>query len=160
MATPAPGVESGTQEELRAIESARQAAVDSTPRPEWLNVLFALTVGVAFGFAVLRTPTGWTVGAVVFVVGLVGFLVIDTHLKRRTGGLLNVSGRNALRFFLMYAIIFVLGQIQPPISWQPWFAIAAGLSVAIAGYIYLRWDAADTAKKLATGDFESSDLMP
>ncbi len=160
MTTPASGARSGTQEELRAIESARQAAVDSTRRPEWLNVLFALTVGVAFGFAVLRTPTGWIVAAVVFVVGLVGFLVIDTHVKRRTGGLLNVSGRSALRFFLMYAIIFVLGQIQPPISWQPWFAIVAGLLVAIAGYIYLRWDAADTAKKLATGDFESSDLMP
>ncbi len=160
MTTPAPGAESGTREELSAIESARRAAVDSTRRPGWLNTLFALMLGVAFGFAVLRTPMGWIVGAVVFVLGIVGFFVIDTHLKRRRGRLLNSSGRSALRFFLMYATIFVIGMIQPPGTWQPWFAIAAGVLVATAGYIFLRWDDADTAKRLATGDFDPNDLMP
>ena len=31
---------------------------------------------------------------------------------------------------------------------------------AAVGYLYIRWDDADTAKKLATGDFDPSDLMP
>jgi hypothetical protein len=34
------------------------------------------------------------------------------------------------------------------------------VAFAAVGYLYICWDDADTAKKLATGDFDPSDLMP
>ena len=160
MATPALGPESAAERELAAIESAQQSAVDSTRRPEWVNALFALTVGVAFGCAMLRTPASWITAVIIFILGMTGFLIIDARLKRRRGRLLNLDGRSALRFFLVYGIIFVIGQVQPPDAWQPLFAVAAGAVVTGVSYLYLHWDDDATARKLASGDFDRSDLMP
>lgn len=108
----------------------------------------------------LRTPTGLVVGASLFGMGIVGFIVIDRRLRRRRGGLLKVNGRSILAYIAVYTTVFVLGQSRPPATWQPWFALAAGVLIAGVTYIYLRWDDADTAKRLASGDFDSGDLMP
>ncbi len=151
---------SGARAELSAVDSARRAAVDGTRRPTWLLAAFAVVLGTAFGFALLRTPLGWVVGAVLFVVSIVGFLVVDSRLKRRRGRLLNLGGAGVLRFFVVYGVMFVIGQIDVPHAWQPWFAIAAGMLLALLFYIYLRWDDADTARRLATGNFDAADLMP
>lgn len=150
------------RDDLSSVEHARQVAVERTRRPAWLLAAFAIAVGVAFGFAMLRSPWGWTVGLVLFVLTIVLFLVVDSRLRRRRGRLLDTGFRagNALRFLAVYAAIFILGMIQPPPDWQPWFAIASGAVVAVLGYTYLRRDDAATAKRLATGDFDPGDLMP
>ncbi len=147
-------------EQLSSIESARRAAVASTRRPVWWCVGFALTMGLAFGVALLRSPAGWIIAAAIFVLGMVAFLVLDMRLRRRQGRLLKVNSRSTIGFLVVYATAFVLGQIQPPATWQPWFAIAAGVLFAVLSYVYLRWDDADTARRLASGDFDPSDLMP
>ncbi len=154
------GQETAARLELSAVDSARQAAVDGTRRPSWLIAAFAIVLGLSFGFALLRTPAGWIVGSVVFVLGMVGFLVVDHRMRRRRGRLMNFSGGNAARFLSMYAVMFVIGQLRPSDGWQPWFSIVAGAIVALMGYVYLRWDDVETARRLATGDFDAHDLMP
>ncbi|MDO5736017.1 MAG: hypothetical protein Q4P15_06040 [Propionibacteriaceae bacterium] len=146
--------------ELSSLESARQAAVEATRRPKWLSILFCVTIGVAFGFALLRSPWGWTVGITVFVLGCVVFLVLDARFKRRSGRLMNLGAGGAARFLAVYGAAFVIGQIGVPGGWQPWFSIAAGALIALMGYVYLRWDEDATAKRLAAGDFDPNDLMP
>ncbi len=160
MTTPAPGAESGAREELLAVESARQAVVDSTRRPWWLIAAYAITLGAAFGSWTLRTPTAWLVGGILFVLGIVGFIIINARLKRRRGTLLKVSGGSTLGLIAMIAVMTFIGQFPPADSWHPWFAIGVGIAFAAMGYLYMRWDDADTAKKLATGDFDPNDLMP
>lgn len=159
MTSPAQGAEFDTRAELSAIESARQAAVDNTQRPGWLIVAYAVTIGAAFGFWQLRTPMGWIVGSILFVLGIVGFLIINARLKRRRGLLLKFMGGSVLRSIAMVAVMFFILQIQPADSWQPWFALGVGVAFAAMGYINLRWDDADTARKLANGDFHPNDLM-
>ncbi len=148
------------REQLSSIQSARQGAVSSTLRPKWWSVGFALTLGFAFGVALLRTPAGWIAGAAILVLGVVAFFVLDRRVRRRQGRLLKVNSRSVLGFFAVYAIAFILGQIRPPATWQPWFSIAAGALFALISYLYLRWDDADTARRLASGDFDPGDLMP
>ena len=59
----------------------------------------------------------------------------------------------------MIAAMTFIGQLPPAGSWQPWLPSGRSAFAAV-GYLYIRWDDADTAKKLATGDFDPSDLMP
>lgn len=146
--------------DLASVESARRTAVERTRRPSWLLIAFALLMGCAFSFALLRTPLGWAVGAALFVVSMVAFVLLDARLMRRRGRLLNLGGPNALRFLLLYGAMFVLGQIQPPAGWQPWFAVGAGLLVAGMVYVNIHWHEAANARRLAEGDFERGDLMP
>ena len=159
MATPA-AEGSDTRANVLAIESARQAAVDRTRRPRWLVAAYSLTLGAAFGMATLRTPTAWAVAGILFVSGVVGFLIINPRLRRRKGRLLKVNGGSTVILIALIAVMVFIGQFSPADSWQPWFAIGVGVAFAAVGYLYIRWDDADTAKKLATGDFDPSDLMP
>lgn len=112
------------------------------------------------GMATLRTPTAWAVAGILFVSGVVGFLIINPRLRRRKGRLLKVNGGSTVILIAMIAAMTFIGQFPPAGSWQPWFAIGVGVAFAAVGYLYIRWDDADTAKKLATGDFDPSDLMP
>jgi len=157
---PATSAQPSAFDDLVAVDAARWSAVEGTRHPKWVFGAFSVALGTAFGFALLRTTFGWVVGASVFGIAIVGMLVLSSHMKRRRGRLLNLSRGNALRFFIVYGAVLVIGQLSSGITWQPWFAMAGGAFLALVSYGYLLWDDAAMSKKLATGDFAPGDLMP
>lgn len=150
----------GALDGLAAVDAARESAVDSTRHPRWLFVALSLCQGIAFGFVLLRTTAGWITGASIFVVAMVAFLILNARVKRRRGRLLHDGKWSSVRFFAVFAAIFIIGQIRVPGTWQPWFAIGAGVFFALLSYGYLVWEDAAMSRRLASGDFSASDLMP
>ena len=155
-----------TPDEARAsldeVAGSRRAAVTVTRRPVWLDSVFAAGFGIALGVAV---SGGWTrialgMAILVAVSGLFAVLVRRFGGRRR-GKILDerAVGAHAAKFFPMYLIVFVAGQLRPGDDWQPWYSISVGLVVALAGFVYLRLDGRYQARRLAAGDHDRYDLL-
>ena len=152
--------QSDAHDDLAAVDSARQSAVNGTRRPRWLTMLGATSLGMGFGLAQLDTTLGWILGVSLVVVGLVGFAVLGHLLSRRRGRLLNLSRGTGLRSVAMVATVFVVGQIPPPNGSQPWFALVLGALLSVLAYVYLSFEDSVEARKLASGNFSADDLLP
>lgn len=151
-----PGARAG--DGLRQIARSRAVTAAATRRPVWIDAGMALVLGVtvALGLA------GRTVAAVVvLVVGSVGVLWAQRVFVRRRGQVLDqrAIGARMWRFLLVYPLLVVLTMVEVPSGWQPWFALGAGLVVAVAGYAWLRWDDRYQADRLARGDYDRYDLV-
>ena len=100
-------------------------------------------------------------GSVVAGIGSLAFALAHRAHTRRRGQILDerAIGARALRFFPLYLVLFVLLQVDPPESWQPWFALAVGVATAVGGFSWLRAEDRYQARRLAAGDYGRFDLL-
>lgn len=161
MAEPQPPSADEARASLNEVSDARRDAVEATRQPAWLHAIFAVMTGVGVGLATLREPRFQIAGVAIIVVGCVVIAVVQHHVTRRRGRILDEQSIRSqpLRFFVPYLVVFGLVMVQPDPSWQPWFALAAGVLVAVAGFVYLRWDERYQARRLAAGDYDPYDLV-
>ncbi|MGC4153269.1 MAG: hypothetical protein QM628_09335 [Propionicimonas sp.] len=146
---------------LEQIAEAHRAAAEATRRPAWFHAIFAATTGIGVGVATLHQPSLQIAGVTIIVVGGALLAVVEHHLKRRRGRILDERSVRSqpLRFFIPWLVVFGLTLIRPEAGWQPWYAIAAGILVALAGFVYLRWDENYQTRRLAAGDYDRYDLI-
>ena len=151
-----------TQDEAQAsldqITESRHAAAIATRRPVWIDAALATTVGATLG---LGTAGHLAVAAVVLVVGALLVTVTQRRHARGRGQLLDqrAIGARALRFALLYAVLFVLVQFTPSEAWQPWYSLGVGLLTAVGGFAWLRWEDRYRIRRLTAGDFGRYDLL-
>lgn len=152
---------SEAQAHMDDIEHARSAAVTVARRPAAVDLFLACPVGLAAGFAVMRTAPAFVAAIVVLIVGSAGFWVAQRHWTRRRGRILDerAIGAHAIRYVPFYTVLFLVSQIPAPRDWQPWFSIIGGLAVTVLAFAYLRLDERYQVKRLAAGDFGRHDLV-
>lgn len=146
---------------LEQIAEARRAAAEVARQPAWFHAIFAATTGIGVGLATLRQPPLQVAGIAIIVVGGALLAVVEHRLKRRRGRILDERSIRSqpLRFFIPWLVVFGLTFIRPDAGWQPWYAIATGILVALAGFAYLRWDERYQTRRLAAGDYDRYDLI-
>lgn len=65
-------------------ESApRSQVVAPQPRPAWIDAIFAVSLALAFGLSLVRTPTTAAVAALVFLLGSVAYAILRIRWTRR-----------------------------------------------------------------------------
>ncbi|MBB1511465.1 hypothetical protein H5399_02405 [Tessaracoccus sp. MC1627] len=154
--------EQPTPEEARAsleqIIASRTAAAQATRRPAWIDAGISTAAGATIA---LGTAGYWVAAIVVLVVGSLVFAVVLHRQARGRGQVLDqrAIGARTLRFALLYAVLFVLGQIEAPPNWQPWYSLGAGLIAAMAGYAWLRFEDRYRVRRLTAGDYDRYDLI-
>lgn len=143
---------------LEQITASRTAAAQATRRPAWIDVGMSVTAGATFA---LGTAGYWVAAIVVLVVGSLVFAVALHRQARGRGQVLDqrAIGARAVRFALLYAVLFVLGQVEAPAHWQPWYSLGVGLIAAVGGYAWLRWEDRYRVRRLAAGDYGRHDLL-
>lgn len=146
---------------LEQIAEARRAAVEVTRQPAWFHAIFAATTGIGVGLATVHQPPFQIAGVAIIVIGGALLAVVEHHVKRRRGRILDERSVRSqpLRFFIPWLVVFGLTLVRPDTGWQPWYAIAAGVLVALAGFVYLRWDEDYQTRRLAAGDYDRYDLI-
>lgn len=145
--------------DLAAVDRARRESVNRTRRPGWMTAAYAATTGAAVGSGTLDSTFGWVLAGSFFLM-LLGLMFHDHRTSRRRGRLITPGRGPALAFVLLVAVLMLIGQLEPPNGSQPWFSVVVGSVVALLGYGYLRWEDADTSRRLQSGDFSPDDLMP
>ncbi len=155
-----PDARSAAGAELLAAESAQQAAINGTRRPEWLTATISLAGGAAFGSALLGGVLGWTLFWILLVV-LIGMAIIDARRVRRRGRIIDgrSMGLSFLWIFAFSIILTTLGSFRMSIQQQPWLAMGAGILIAASTYAFIRWDEASMSKRLAANDFDPYTLF-
>lgn len=154
--------EQPTPEEARAIleqiTASRTAAAEATRRPAWIDVGMSATAGATIA---LGTAGYWVPAIVVLVVGSLGYALAMYRQSRGRGQVLDqrAIGARAVRFALLYAVLFVMGQVEAPADWQPWTSLGMGLIAAVGGYAWLRWEDRYRVRRLAAGDYGRYDLL-
>lgn len=143
---------------LEQIADSRRASAQATRRLWWTDLGLAVTAGAAVTLALLGQ---WLPAVVVWLGGAVGFALVQRRLARRRGQVVDqrALGSRAWRFALVYGVLFVLTQFQPPVAWLPWYAVGAGVVTGVAGFAWLRWEDRYQAARLAAGDFDRYDLL-
>ncbi len=151
-----------TQDEAQAsldqIAESRRAAAIATRRPAWIDVALATTVGATIA---LGTAGHLAVAAVVLLVGALVVTVTQRRHARGRGQLFDqrAIGARALRFAMLYAVLFVLVQFTPPEAWQPWYSLGVGLLTAVGSFAWLRWEDRYRIRRLTAGDYGRHDLL-
>lgn len=143
---------------LEQITASRTAAAEATQRPAWIDVGMSATAGAT---VTLGTAGYWAAAIVVLVVGSL-VVALATHRQARGRGQVldqRAIGARGLRFTLLYAVLFVMGQIEVPADWQPWSSLVMGLIAAVGGYTWLRWEDRYRIRRLAAGDYGRYDLL-
>ena len=154
--------EQPTPEEARAsleqITASRTAAATATRRPAWIDLGMSTTAGATVA---LGTAGHWVAAIAVLVVGSLVFAVALYRQARGRGQVLDqrAIGARTLRFALLYAVLFVLGQVEAPPDWQPWYSLGVGLIAAVGGYAWLRWEDRYRVRRLTAGDYDRYDLL-
>ncbi len=143
---------------LEGIAASRRAAVDATRRPAWVDAGLASTAGVSLPAALLGH---WAIGLTILVAGSLALALAQRARTRRRGQVVDerALGARALRFFPLYLVLFVLLQVDPPASWQPWYALAVGVAAGVGGFAWLRWEDRYQARRLVAGDYGRFDLL-
>ena len=143
---------------LELIADSRRASAQATRRRWWTDLGLAVSVGAAVTLGLLGY---WLPALVVWLGGAVGFAIVQRRLARRRGQVVDqrALGSRAWRFALVYGVLFLLTQFQPPVAWLPWYAVGAGVVTAVAGFAWLRWEDRYQAGRLAAGDFDRYDLL-
>lgn len=135
--------------------------MEAARRPAWIDVLYAAAGGAGLGMATFDRLALRLVGLAAIVVGFVAISAADRRRRLRHGRI--VDGRsmrsNALRFGVGWVAAYLILILRPDDRAQPWFAIGAGLVIAVAAFIYLRWDERSQMRRLATGDYDRHDLI-
>ena len=146
------------QARLAQITSPRTAAAQATRRPAWIDLGMSTTAGATVA---LGTAGHWVAAIAVLVVGSLVFAVALHRQARGRGQVLDqrALGARTLRFALLYAVLFVLGQVEAPPDWQPWYSLGVGLIAAVGGYAWLRWEDRCRVGRLAAGDYDRYDLL-
>lgn len=145
------------QASLEQISASRQAAAQATRRPVWIDLGMAITLGVAL----VLGPGGYPVAAIaVLVVGSLVFTLAQRRLTRSHGQVLDqrAIGARMLRFAILYGVLFVLLQFGAS-DWQPWYSITLGVTAAVGGFAWLRWEDRYRIKRLGAGDYHRYDLL-
>lgn len=161
MSTPQQPSPDEARDSLEQIAEVRRAAVEATRRPAWFHAVFAAITGVGVGVGTLRQPFLQLVGFAIIVIGGLLMAVMEHRKGRRRGRILDEQSIRSqpLRFFVPWLVVFGLILIRPDAGWQPWYAVGAGILVAAAGFVYLRWDERYQTRRLAAGDYDPYDLI-
>lgn len=143
---------------LEQIAETRRASARATRRPWWTDLGLAVAISAAVTLALLEQ---WLPAILLWVVGAVGFTIIQRRLARRRGQVVDqrTLGARAWRFALLYAGQVVLLQFRPPAAWLLGYAVAAGMVTLASGFWWLRWEDRYQARRLAAGDFDRYDLL-
>ncbi len=143
---------------LKEADESRQAAVKAAGRPAGIDLGLAVVSGTGITLGLLGQ---WIAALLIVVVGCTAIAVLQRRIVRRRGQVIDQKalGARAWRFALIYAALLLLTMIEPPESWQPWFAIGIGLIAAAGGFAWLRWDAHYQNRRLANGDYDRYDLL-
>lgn len=161
MSAPQPPGADEARASLEQIAAARNAAAEAARRPAWFDAVFAAVTGFGAGFATLGGAPRVAVGFAIIVIGGALMAVVEHRTRRRRGRILDERAMRTqpLRFFIPWLVVFGLIMIRPSADWQPWYAIAAGVLVALAGFVYLRWGERYQTRRLAAGDYDRYDLI-
>ena len=143
---------------LEQITSSRKAAAEATRRPAWIDIGMSFAAGATIA---LGTAGYWVAAIVVLVVGSLAFATAMHRLARGRGQVLDqrAIGARAVRFGLLYTVLFVLGQIDAPADWQPAYSLGLGLIATVGGFAWLRWEDSYRVRRLAAGDYGRYDLL-
>lgn len=144
--------------DLEQITESRRAAAEATRRPRWVDAGLSTIVGMTIG---LGTAGHLAAGWVVLGAGAVAFTVVQQRRSRGRGRVSDqrALGARALRFALLYAVLFVLGQIRPPDTWQPWYSLGSAMLAAAGVFALLRWEERYQVRRLTAGDYGRYDLL-
>jgi len=143
---------------LDEAAESRRAAVRATSRPAGIDLGLAVVSGAGITLGLLGQ---WPAALIVVAVGCAAVAILQRRIVRRRGQILDQRslGARGWRFALVYLVLFLLTMIEPPIAWQPWFAIGVGLVAAGGGFAWMRWDARYQNRRLASGDYDRYDLL-
>ncbi len=143
---------------LDQVAQSRRSAVRATRRPLWLDAALAAVLGVVVALGLVRQVVA---AVVVLVIGCAVVLVAQRRVGRRKGQVVDqrAMGARTWRFAALYAVLFLLTMVEPPASWQPWFAIGGGVVAAVGGFAWLRWEDRYQARRLTAGDYGRYDLL-
>ncbi len=146
---------------LEQAHTARTAAIRVTARPWWVDLIFVVGLGAAVGTATARTALTWVVAAVIFAITIVATAVADRRSHHRHGRILDLRPAvfPGLTYLIGYAVVFLVGQMPVPPSWQPWWG--SGVAVVVAGlaFLSLRADELHQLRRLRRGDYGPYDLV-
>jgi MFS family permease len=130
----------------------REVAVP--PRPVWIDALFGVTVMVAFGLSLMRTPVTAGVAAVVFLLGSVVYAILRIRWGRRHRPPRPMQPRTSdgLLYLGLFVVAFLLsGMDVRDLAWRIAYAVVAGLLIGGTAFFLLRREEARRVKA-ATGN--------
>ncbi len=143
---------------LEQVEASRRAAAAATRRPIWIDIAMALTIGAGVTLGL----TGYGVAAITVLLLGSALLVIALRRTTRARGYVldaRMLRARAWRFALVYALLFVLIQFEPPAPWQRWYDGAVGVAAASLAFAWLRWEEQARVRRLADGDYDRYNLL-
>lgn len=146
------------QASLDLVDESRRAAVRTARRPIRIDLGMAAVVGTGVGLVL----AGQVIAAsVVLVAGSAAVILAQRRLTRRRGQVFDqrAIGARMWRFAGLYLALFLLTMIDPPSSWQPWFAIGIGLVAGAGVFGWLRWEDRYQNRRLVNGDYDRYDLL-
>jgi len=143
---------------LDQVDESRRAAVKAGRRPVGIDLGMAAVVG----FSVWLGLAGQGIAALaILLAGSAAVVILQRRLTRRRGQVFDqrAVGARMWRFALLYLVLVLLTMIEPPLGWQPWFAIGVGVVAGAGAFAWLRWENRYQLQRLADGDYDRYDLL-
>jgi Flp pilus assembly protein TadB len=143
---------------LDQVDESRRAAVKAGRRPVGIDLGMAAVVG----FGVWLGLAGQGIAALaILLAGSAAVVILQRRLTRRRGQVFDqrAVGARMWRFALLYLVLVLLTMIEPPLGWQPWFAIGVGVVAGAGAFAWLRWENRYQLRRLADGDYDRYDLL-
>lgn len=122
-----------------AVPSSRLVPV--TPRPAWIDTVFAATVATAFALSLVRTPTTAALAAVVFLLGSVAYAILRILWTRRHPRPALRSPRTADGFLYLGVLLVAFLMSGVNVGNRPGqiaYAVVAGLLIGGTALFLLR----------------------
>lgn len=146
------------QASLDQVDESRRAAVKAGRRPIGVDLAMAAVIGIGVGLGLAGQGAA---ALAILLAGGAAVALAQRRLTRRRGQVFDqrAIGARMWRFALLYLVLFLLTMIEPPTTWQPWFAIGIGMVAGVGAFAWLRWEDHYQSRRLASGDYDRYDLL-
>lgn len=121
-------------------------------RSPWVDGTLAVLVGVSYGLALYNSPTTWLIAVVLLLVAVACYAFLSFRFVRLGAAGANPSDQRAhgVRLMVLFAIGFVITQLDPPAQWRLLTAVGGGVLIGLGGFLVLRLEERARARRRAS----------